>query len=65
MWAPIPASYDDSMTFAGDLMEKAGVIGTPGSSFGPLGEGYIRFALVLPPAKLKEAVRAVEKSGLL
>ena len=65
VWAPIPASYDDSMTFARDLMEKAGVIGTPGSSFGPLGVGYIRFALVLPPAKLKEAVRAVEKSGLL
>lgn len=32
-------------------MEKAGVIVTPGASFGPHGEGYVRFALVLPPEK--------------
>ena len=37
-------------------MEKAGVIVTPGASFGPHGEGYVRFALVLPPEKIKEVM---------
>jgi len=41
------------------------VICTPGVSFGPMGEGYVRFALVLPPEKLREAVEAVRASGIL
>lgn len=65
VWTPIPASYTSSMNFCLDLMEKTGVICTPGSSFGPLGEGYVRFALVLPPAKIKEAVQAIAHSGIL
>ena len=46
-------------------MEKAGVLCTPGDAFGSLGEGYVRFALVLPPEGLKEVVEAVRKSGVL
>ena len=46
-------------------MEKTGIIVTPGASFGPRGEGYVRMALVLPAAKMKEAVRAVKESGIL
>ena len=41
------------------MIEKAGVICTPGSSFGPSGEGYVRFALTLPVEKITEAVQAV------
>ena len=47
-----------------ELMEKAGVIVTPGASFGPHGEGYVRFALVLPPEKIKEAVESIRTSGI-
>ena len=65
VWAPIPKGYKTSMDFCLDLMEKTGVICTPGASFGPLGEGYVRFALVMPVEKLEEAVSAVEKSGIL
>lgn len=65
VWAPIPASYSTSVQFCLDLMEKSGVICTPGSSFGPLGEGYVRFALVLPPEKIKEVVQAVKESGII
>jgi len=65
VWAPIPEKYTDSMAFCMDLMEKSGVICTPGSSFGPLGEGYVRFALVLTPAKIAEAVNAIKESGIL
>lgn len=65
VWAPIPPKYESSMEFCMELMEKTGIIGTPGISFGPLGEGYVRFALVLPPEKMKEAVSVIEKSGIL
>ena len=47
-----------------ELMEKAGVIVTPGASFGPHGEGYVRFALVLPPEKIKKAVESIRTSGI-
>ena len=65
VWAPIPPGYTSSMKFCLDLLEKAGVLCTPGSSFGPHGEGYVRFALVLPPEKIRSALKAVERSGIL
>ena len=65
VWAPIPAHYTSSMAFCMDLLERAGVLCTPGSSFGPHGEGYVRFALVLPPEKIQEALQAIEDSGVL
>ena len=60
VWARIPGGRNDSMKFCMELMEKAGVVVTPGASFGPHGEGYVRFALVLPPDKIKEAVRSIK-----
>ena len=66
VWAPLPEGYaGKSMDFCLELIEKAGVITTPGESFGPLGEGYTRFALVLPPEKIREAVAAIQRSGIL
>lgn len=65
VWAKIPDAYSDSMTFCLDLMDRAGVVCTPGSSFGPLGEGYVRFALVLPAEKMREVCQAVKQSGIL
>ena len=65
VWAPLPAGCTSSMDFCMELVEKAGVLCTPGVSFGPLGEGYVRFALVLPPEKIAEAVAAVQSSGIL
>jgi LL-diaminopimelate aminotransferase len=65
VWAPIPARYTSSMQFCMDLMEQTGVICTPGSSFGPSGEGYVRMALVLPEEKIREAVRAIQDSHIL
>lgn len=64
VWAKIPGGRTDSMAFCMELMEKAGVIVTPGASFGPHGEGYVRFALVLPPEKIREVVEAIKKSGI-
>mgnify|MGYP003179118851 FL=1 len=53
------------MAFCLELIDKAGVICTPGFSFGPSGEGYVRFALTLPVEKITEAVQAVKNSGLI
>lgn len=49
VWAKLPGGRTDSMAFCEELMEKAGVVVTPGASFGPSGEGHVRMALVLPP----------------
>ncbi len=65
VWAPIPETYTSSMQFCMDLLDKAGVLCTPGSSFGPHGEGYVRFALVLPPEKIARMLEAVKESGIL
>ena len=65
VWAPVPAGFTDSMAFCMTLIDKAGVICTPGSSFGPGGEGYVRFALTLPVEKIAEAVKAIADSGIL
>ena len=65
VWAPIPEKYAKSMDFCLDLVEKSGVLCTPGSSFGPLGEGYVRFALTLPPERIAEAVKSIKESGIL
>ena len=53
------------MAFCMDLIDKAGVICTPGSSFGPSGEGYVRFALTMPVERIQAAVQAIAKSGIL
>ncbi|MCD8104164.1 MAG: aminotransferase class I/II-fold pyridoxal phosphate-dependent enzyme [Lachnospiraceae bacterium] len=65
VWAPLPKGYSNSEEFSVTLMEKSGVICTPGSSFGSLGEGYVRMALVLPPQKLREAVESIRVSGVI
>lgn len=64
VWAPVPEGYT-SRSFAMALMDKAGVLCTPGDAFGSRGEGYVRFALVLPPEELRQVVQAVKESGIL
>ena len=65
VWAPLPDGYTDSMAFCMKLVEECGVLCTPGCSFGPAGEGYVRFALTLPPEKINEAIEAIKKGGIL
>ena len=64
-WGPVPAGYQTSMEFCLDLMEQTGVIVTPGSAFGSLGEGYVRFALVKPAEEIEEIVEVIRRSGIL
>lgn len=64
VWAKLPGGRTDSMAFCEELMEKAGVVVTPGASFGPSGEGHVRMALVLPPDQIALAVEGIREAGL-
>lgn len=64
VWAKLPGGRTDSMAFCEELMEKPGVVVTPGASFGPSGEGHVRMALVLPPDQIALAVEAIREAGL-
>ena len=65
VWAKIPARFASSVEFVMELMERTGVICVPGSAFGAQGEGYVRFALVVPPERMQEAVRRIGESGII
>ncbi len=64
-WAKIPEGYSDDVEFVMELLERSGVLCTPGSSFGELGKGHVRFALTMPVEMIKEAVQAIADSGIL
>ena len=64
VWARIPEGYESSADFCIKLMEKTGVIVTPGSAFGSNGEGYVRMALVVDTDTIREILDVLEKSGL-
>ena len=62
VWAKIPepwASQMDTMQFATMLLEEGDVAVSPGSGFGPAGEGYLRMALVENENRLRQAVRQI------
>ncbi len=65
VWAPIPEGFISSEEFVLELMEQTGVIVVPGTAFGSLGEGYVRFALVYPAEQIQEAVQAINESGMI
>lgn len=64
-WARIPDGYTDDVDFVMELVEKTGVLCTPGSSFGTLGKGHVRFALTMSVEMIKEAVDAIACSGMI
>lgn len=65
VWAPVPKGYRSSREFCTAMLTQAGVLCTPGDAFGSKGEGYVRFALVMPVEELNAVVNAVAQSGVL
>jgi len=59
VWARVPEGAT-SVQFATRLLDEAGVVVTPGISYGPSGEGYVRLSLTLPDQLLEEGVRRLE-----
>ncbi len=64
VWAPIPSGSKNSTSFARELLQKTGIVVTPGVAFGNRGEGYVRIALVVNEERIKEAVIRIEKAGI-
>ena len=65
-WGAIPEKYGtDDVAFVMELMERSGVLCTPGSSFGSLGKGHVRFALTMSVEQIQAAVKAVKESGMI
>jgi alanine-synthesizing transaminase len=62
VWAPLPERYHTlgSLEFSKILMEKALVAVSPGIGFGPLGEGYVRLALIENPQRIRQATTAIK-----
>ncbi|MEC4675508.1 MAG: LL-diaminopimelate aminotransferase [Nitrospirota bacterium] len=59
LWTKVPEGYD-SASFAAHLLEKAGILITPGNGFGAAGEGYVRFALTAPVERIREAADRIK-----
>jgi LL-diaminopimelate aminotransferase len=55
VWARVPHGKTSSI-YSSELLEKAGIVTTPGNGFGPAGEGYIRMTLTTPEERLKLAL---------
>jgi LL-diaminopimelate aminotransferase len=62
LWVKIPDSYSDSEAFASALLQKTGILTTPGTSFGDLGKRYVRIALVVDEEDIKEAAKRLEQT---
>jgi alanine-synthesizing transaminase len=68
-WAPLPEKFREvgSMQFATLLVEKSGVVVSPGVAFGEHGEGYVRIAMVENEQRIRQAARGIRRfleSGL-
>lgn len=60
VWVPVPKGYTAG-AFASRLIDEAGVVVTPGTAFGTFGEGHVRVSLIVPNARLEEAVARIGK----
>jgi LL-diaminopimelate aminotransferase len=60
IWAPVPDGHT-SVSFAELVLEQADVVVSPGSAYGPNGEGYVRLSLTVADDRLREAVARIEQ----
>jgi len=60
IWVPVPEGHT-SVSFTELVLDQAGVVVSPGSSYGPNGEGYVRLSLTLPDERLREAMERIEQ----
>ena len=63
IWAPVPEGFGSSAAYCEHVLDAAGVVLSPGVTFGPHGEGFFRISLTTPDERLLEAVARLEKLG--
>jgi len=61
LWFRIPKGFKSSVIFATEMLDKTGVVMTPGAGFGKYGEGYVRCALTQPKERLEEVLQRLKK----
>jgi LL-diaminopimelate aminotransferase len=59
LWIPVP-NGQTSLDFAETLLDKAGVLVTPGTAYGRYGEGYYRLSLTVPDERLEQALERIK-----
>ncbi|HEY7831155.1 MAG TPA: LL-diaminopimelate aminotransferase [Solirubrobacteraceae bacterium] len=64
VWAPIPAGFESSVAYCEHVLEQAAVVISPGSAYGPSGEGWFRISLTTPDDRLAEAVERLAAANL-
>jgi LL-diaminopimelate aminotransferase len=57
VWAPVPEGFETSVAYCEHVLEQADVVISPGSAYGPSGEGWFRISLTTPDDRLQEAVK--------
>ena len=60
-WVRVPEGHTSS-SFTEHMLEEASVLVSPGRSYGPSGEGYVRLSLTVPDSRLSEAVSRIQAS---
>jgi LL-diaminopimelate aminotransferase len=60
VWAPVPEGHT-STSFCELVLEEAAVVVSPGSMYGPSGEGFFRIALTAPDERIEEAVERMRE----
>jgi len=63
VWIPAPVNIS-SIDFANQILEKTGIIVTPGVGYGQYGEGYVRVALTVDVPRIKEAINRLKQAGI-
>ncbi len=63
VWAPIPKSYSSAAKFCGDVLDKCGIIVSPGNAFGDAGEGFFRIAMTTDVPRVEEAFKRLKEAG--
>jgi LL-diaminopimelate aminotransferase len=61
VWAPVPEGHS-SASYCELVLEESGVVLSPGSAYGPNGEGFFRISLTVPDERLGEAVERLRSS---
>jgi LL-diaminopimelate aminotransferase len=61
VWAPVPDGFESSAAYCEHVLEEAAVVISPGSAYGPSGEGFFRISLTTPDDRLVEAVERLRK----
>jgi len=63
VWAPVPNGYT-STQFAAKLLDRTGVVVTPGNGYGEYGEGYVRISLCVEKERIQEALQRLKNAGI-